>query len=224
MATLGAAPLVVNLGNTIKILAGDDEHGMALVYGGTVSNAWPDFAGAPDVAFCVSAFGALDVAMMSIPPGSYSGGADVATIMGNLAKQMGKQFENGGVSVQLDNPYFPGSAYEQAERCAKAADINLTLDDGTLAIWPKGSSRGGLIPLISPETGMVGYPVPNQIGVDVRTLFNPSVRMGGLVEIKSSLTPACGKWQVSALYHDLESETPNGQWFSRLSCLRPGYL
>lgn len=223
VSTLGLTVMVVRK-NTVSVTAGDDVSGMALVFEGTIFEAWADFQGAPEVVFNVVASTGLYDAVKPVPPSSYSGGADVAVIMSNLAEQMNFVFENSGVSVQLSNPYFPGTAREQAERCAKAADINMIMDDKTLAIWPKGTARGTEKVSLSPETGMVGYPTYTSNGIAVTCLFNPSIRFGGKIEVKSSLTPACGEWVVQTLAHSLESETPGGAWFTSLTAARQGYV
>jgi len=52
------------------------------------------------------------------------------------------------------------------------ANIETFLNDGvpkTLIIWPKGGSRGGSIPLVSRDTGMIGYPSYTQNGIVVST-------------------------------------------------------
>lgn len=144
------------------------------------------------------------------------GQADVATIMKSLADQMGFAFENNGVQVQLSNPYFPGTALAQAKACARAADISMTIDRGTLAIWPKFGFRADPDgpPLISAATGMRGYPRYSSNGIEVATLFNPRIKPGGQIQVQSQLQMACGTWLVSNATHVLESETPNGQWFT----------
>ena len=53
-------------------------------------------------------------------------------------------------------------------------------------IWPKGQNRGTLIPLISAETGMVGYPSSTQNGVAVRVLYNPAMNIGQRVKAEAS--------------------------------------
>ena len=98
------------------------------------------------------------------------------------------------------------------------------VDDGTLAIWPAGGARGGSIPLISPQTGMKGYPTMNNLGPVLETLYNPSIRFGAKVKIESRVRPACGIWQVIRLQHNFESEVPDGAWFSHLETARPGYV
>lgn len=207
--------------NSILIAAGDIGGGMTLVYKGTMAQAWADFQSAPEVVLNVIAFSAYNAAVTPVDASSYVGSIDVATIMGRLAQTMGMTFENNGVSFMLSNPYLPGTALAQSDACAKAAGIRYTIDRGVLAIWPKGGFRAGGIPVISPDTGMVGYPVFSDSGVIINSLFIPNIRNGAQVMVQSSLTPACGVWNVRGVVHSLESETPNGQWFTQLACGRP---
>jgi hypothetical protein len=85
-----------------------------------------------------------------------------------------------------------------------------------LTIWPKGKARGGAIPLISPDTGMVGYPTLSARGIIVTTYFNPSISFGKNIKLQSSLELANGEWNVNSLVHTLEAEIPKGQWITRL--------
>jgi hypothetical protein len=48
------------------------------------------------------------------------------------------------------------------------------------------------------------------------TIFNPDVVIGGMIQVQSSLTPACGQWIATQISHSLESETPDGQWFTHI--------
>jgi hypothetical protein len=121
----------------------------------------------------------------------------------------------------LSNPYFHGTAWEQAKACAKAANISFSVEMGKLVIWPRNSFRKEAGPVkVSPETGMIGYPAFGGNGIVVATLFNPDVRLGGQIDVTSDLTPACGIWNIYGIVHSLESETPEGQWFTQLSCSR----
>lgn len=217
--------------NTITINAGDDVNGMAQIFQGTIIAAYADMLPAPEVAFNIDAGAGLIEALLPIPPSSYPGSADVAVILTNLAGQMSLpgqppiSFENNGVSVILATPYFPGSARAQAEAVVEAARIEWNgIENGVLAIWPRGGARGGLIPLLSPETGMVGYPTYTSNGLVVTTRFNPTVRFGAQVKVQSSLLPACGTWNVVTLVHDIEASMPNGKWFTQIQLGAPGYV
>lgn len=196
------------------IEAGDNAAGMSTIFQGQVSLATVDMSGAPDSSLHIAAHAGLFEAVKTAAPLSFPGSADVATIMQNLAVQNGYTFENSGVTAKLATPYFHGSPKQQMEACANAANINWTLDNGILAIWPKGGSRGGATPPISPATGMIGYPSNAGLGgsIAVKTLFNPQLRIGGSCQVQSSLPFANGTFVMFGIAHDLESETPNGQW------------
>lgn len=223
ISTLGK-PLVSGRNNRLTIQAGDDETGVATVFIGTISEAWTDMAEPANPSLSVQAFSGLLDAFTPAVPRSYPGTADVKTIMAGLATEMGYAFEDGGVDVQLANPYFPGTPRQQAQACAQAANINWVIDDGTLAIWPVDGSRKGLIPKISAGNGLVAYPTHTQNGIVITTLFNPSIVYGGQVEIESDLTPANGTWTVFSVSHTLQSETPDGEWFTRMECSILGFL
>lgn len=209
--------------NVIEVYAGDDVSGMGLVFVGTPSVAFADFQGAPEACFNVVAHAGYFEGIRPMPVSSYSGSADVATIMQGIASQVGFGFQNSGVSVKLSNPYFPGTPLEQIRAVARAANIDFIVDGNVLAIWPKGQARGSASPLVSPDTGMVGYPTYTGTGICVTSLYTPDIAFGSLIEVKSSLPAANGKWVIATLDYNLESETPNGAWFLTAQCHKPGF-
>lgn len=223
LSTLGK-PLTDGRNNKVRVEAGDDEVGLTTVFIGTISQAWVDAANQPEVSFVVTAHSGLLDALKPTPPTSYPGPASVSNIMATLAQEMGYQFEDGGVQVTLSSPYLSGTPRMQVEAVAQAAGINWVIDDETLAIWPQGGSRGGLIPFLSPDTGLIGYPAHTQNGIALTVLFTPSITFGGQVEVESSLTPANGTWTVFSVTHELQSETPGGKWFTQLECSILGFV
>jgi hypothetical protein len=78
--------------------------------------------------------------------------------------------------------------------------------------------------LISPETGLVGYPAYTGQGIALRTLYNPSVGYGSEINVESILTPACGTWVVNRLAYDLESKVPDGNWFCDIEAAQRGIV
>jgi hypothetical protein len=219
-------PVIYDRNNTVTVFAGNAIDGMSIVFYGTIYEAWADFDGAPDVALNIDAVSGLIDAMKPIPPTSYSGSVDAATIMAGLAVQLGYAFENNGVSVILSNPYYPGTARDQVDACATEANIFAAIDGSgagsTLAIWPKDGSRGGVIPLVSPDSGMIGYPGYMAGGLNIRMIYNNAIKFGGQIKVVSSLQTACGTWTVNRLNHNLESQTPHGAWFTEVGVYRLG--
>lgn len=210
--------------NGVQILAGDAVDGESLVFSGQIATAFVDAQSMPEVSFHVSATPGFYDKMKPIPPTSVSGPASVATLMGELAKSMGMAFENNGVTAKLAFPYYWGTAWEQASQIAKDAGIEWTIDRGTLAIMNPGSPRkGGTVPIFSPTTGMVGYPVFNQTLVIITALFNPDVQFQGEMEVQSQLTSANGRFIIISIVYELESLTPNGRWHMTLTGVVQGY-
>jgi hypothetical protein len=106
----------------------------------------------------------------------------------------------------------------QALTLAQHAGIEHLIDKGTLAIWPPSQGRQSAGTLtVSPQTGMVGYPLFNQNMIIVKTLFDPSITYGGTMQVQSDLTPACGSWLINNVELELDSMTPHGKWFATLS-------
>jgi hypothetical protein len=200
------------------VLAGDDETGQNIVYTGTIIYAYVDAQAMPDVCFRVSSSPGAFPAVKPIPPLSIKGSGDASQMMKSLAGQMGFSFEDAGVKVKLANPYYPGTGWQQALAIARDGNFNVGIDRGTMVITPPGKARAGDAFLISPQTGMVGYPMFEQAQVIVRALFNPAVKYQGLVQIQSDLTPANGTWKVTRLEYQLEALMPHGKWFMLLAC------
>jgi hypothetical protein len=218
LTTIGPIATEIRAKNTVRISAGDDVFGLSEIFVGTINEAWGDYQGAPDVSFNLTGFAGLIDAVKPVAPVAYQGAADVATILQALAATMGVAFENNGVSAQLSNPYFPGTAWQQVQACARAADIRCALDKGTLAIWPKTGARAGGIPVIAPNTGLVGYPAFSSNGMALTMTFNPSIQIGGQVQVNSSIPMASGLWNVTNINHAIESERPGGAWFTQIQC------
>lgn len=249
VSTLGIPLSMIRIGNSVTVEAGDTVNGMAVVYSGYMHQCWQDFSESPETALVIGAYGGMSQAVQPVAPSSFQGTADVATIMSDLATQMGMAFENSGVQVKLSNPYFPGTALQQAHDVARAANIEMYVDTssatGTLAIWPKTGTRGGQIPLINAASGLIGYPKYQSNGMSFRSLYNPNIKLGAQIQMQSSLSfgaaptvsgsaaPAAqqtggpnGIWYVVGdppMVHTLSSQLPGGPWFTDVGCVRvPG--
>lgn len=219
LTTIGPINTAIHAKNTISISAGDNVTGLSQIYVGTINEAWGDYQGAPEVSFNVTGFAGLLEAVKPVQPISFQGSADVASLMSGLAKTMGVGFENNGVTAQLSNPYLPGTAWQQVQACARAADIRFALDRGTLSIWPKTGARAGGVPVVSPATGLVGYPSFSSNGLALTMTFNPNIQIGGQVQVQSSVKMANGTWTVFDISHAIESERPGGAWFTQIQCI-----
>ena len=221
------SPTTQNHNNKISLRAGDAVSGMKQVFYGTIQTADATYNG-ENAYFDITAYCLLVERVKTIPATSYSGGADVATIMGQLAQQIGLQLENSGVSVKISNPHLFGSAIDQINELARQANINVYGDTirGVLAIWPLSGARtagqDSQVVQIGPQTGLVGYPTFGIKRVIFRTLYNAALIFGRKAQITSSLQPACGIWIPQQITTTLESETPDGAWFQDVMAVAEG--
>lgn len=198
--------------------------GFPVVFAGTIFFALGDYNNQPEPPFRFSARSGLYNQVASTAPTSYQGSTSIVSIMQTFANQLGVAFENNGVSGTLQNPYLPGTLMQQVYRAAEQAGIYAQLVDGgtKLAIWPSNGYRTTQdnAPLISPDTGMIGYPTfgPNSY-LYVRALYNPDVVFKGTVQIESNVIPqANGKWTVQKVDYLLDSLLPGGDWQMVLQC------
>jgi hypothetical protein len=208
-------PLAVHH-NLVQVLAGD-VYGMSTVFQGDITEAFSDFHAEPETFFSLEAITGYYPSIAPVAPKSYKGGVSVSTIMQGLALQMGYTFQDAGVTAQLRNPYLSGTAMQQAQAVANAANIEFGVDNGTLFIAPRGASRPGFAPLISPGSGLIEYPTFSKKGIKFSCLYTPGLSLGGLVNVQSSIKVCCGTWKINSLKHELESMAPNGKWLSKVS-------
>ena len=207
------SPSGVNKKNLVAVQAGDEGETPTTIFEGYIVQAFVDANQMPEVRFIVNAQVLNWLAKTPAHPTSKQGSADASSMVSTLASQMGLKFENNSVSKILSNPYLHGTAISQLKKLAESADFQWLIDRGTLAIWPTAGKRSGGSAVISAQTGMVGYPKFSQNVLIVTTLFNPDIKVGQEIEVKSTLAGAAGKWKVNQIVYMLDSWTPHGRWF-----------
>lgn len=207
--------------STLTIAASTNNGAMATLYQGGLRRSYAQFNSQPDVCLFVQGQGSIDAAVKPVNARSYVGPTDVATICADIAKSMNVSFENNGVSVILDNPYFRGTDYSQLMACADAANISFIVDRGVLAIWPIAKSRTKTQEIVvSAATGLIGYPDYSDQGIIFNTLMNPELAIGKVANVQSELQPVCGKWTCVSVIHTIESQIQGGPWFTEVQAQR----
>jgi len=190
----------------------------SIVFGGNINVAFGNFQGMPDVYLEIQAQAAFLDVMKAVPPRSYQGDVDVASVMQEIAASMGKTLENTDVNMKLSNIYLCDTGMRQFQDLAQMADVDYVVEERVIAVMRRGTPRNGIVPLISAATGLVGYPVPNGVAVNARCLYNPAIRPLAMVKIETDVIRAAGYWKVNSMSHQLETEKPNGAWFTSFQC------
>lgn len=206
--------------NVIVVSAGQGRQ-MTEVFSGQIVQAWADYSAMPEVPMVFDAIPGFYEQLQSAPPTAYQKPFSVAAAMATLAGQMGYMLDNNGVDKTIRRASFRGSLMEQARRLAEMADIALIVQEGTLIISPKGVPMPGDVPVIAPDTGLIGYPAFAKNGISLSCVFSPSIKFQSLISVETDIEPAKGEWIVTSLSYTLESEKPGGPWFCQIEAARP---
>ncbi|EHE2155010.1 hypothetical protein KG918_004481 [Salmonella enterica] len=192
-----------------------------LIFEGDITDAYADYNQAPDIPLILTGQVSFNLRNQTAADFSAKGDVPVADIIRVLASSAGLKFENQGVSRSLSNPHFSGNIVQQMLDAASAADINIDLGDAEkVTIWPKGKALD-IPPLyISPDHGLIGYPVYTMTGLSATTIFCPDLFIGRRVHLESSLPNVTGDYQLTGVIHTITSRTVGGPWSSNCTMTR----
>ena len=217
LTTLSFRPLQ-RFKNQITVNAGEVGKQLQTIFIGDFENAYGEFQNAPTMNLMVKAIAAQHGALMATPATSVDGTEQVAKLMEQWAVEAGCTLENKGVNASVKNVVYRGSPVDKAKTLARDVGIDLIIDDGKFIITPNGQAVDGNAVLIDPKHGLLGYPAFSNDGIEFNMIFDPNVKIGGLVKIESVVPRASGIWKVTKITTKLEAYVPNGgSWNSSVS-------
>jgi hypothetical protein len=123
---------------------------------------------------------------------SYGPQTPVSTALRAMAKALGvgsgnvERFVNqasiGGSAIYPHGTVISGSVAMELTEFCKSADLDWSIQDGSLQIIPLGKALAGRAIKVSEDTGMVGSPTVDADGIlTVKILMVPDVRPGRLI-------------------------------------------
>lgn len=227
------------------ILEANNGDGWSMVYSGTIIEAQPEYRGAPDTYLSVSAVTGYQQALLGETGTSYQEDVDIGFLAGTLADKMGFTFVNGGANAVLKGGIqLWGSLVDQLDQACRMAACDYYLTGtpsaptgapragavtpensrGTLTITPRGKPIAGaeVAVFLTPETGLIGYPVYGRDGLSVQALWRPAFGVAIPIELKTIVPAATGTWYPYSMTHLLDANLPNGKWQTNMSCNRAG--
>lgn len=206
----------------LVILEADNGKGFVQVFRGTITEAQPNYQSAPDVAFGIVATTGYFQKINPVEPTSYPAATDIKTVAGDLIKRMGFIFIDGGAKATFaEGSYFWGTLWDQLAQACEAADADFYVQGDTILVT-ESRRPGGDRPtvVLTPSTGLIGYPCYERAGLNVLALFDPAFTCGVPIDIESIVPNATGRWYPYSMTHIIESRMPHGQWMSQLQCLQ----
>jgi hypothetical protein len=206
----------------LVILEADKGSGFVQVFKGAITEAQPNYNASPNVSFGLLAMTAYAFKISPAEPTSYTAAADIDTIAAGFAAQMGFKFTNGGADGTLsEGAYFWGTLWDQLAQACQATNTDFYVFGDELLITRAGEPRDAQPSVVlTPESGLIGYPQYERSGLIVSALFDPAFACGTPLDIQSIVPQATGRWFPYALAHVLEAGMPQGQWRTDMQCLR----
>jgi hypothetical protein len=200
---------------SVTVTAGNQGGSLNQVFSGTLISSFIDLSNVPEVSFvCAAVAGYYNKAAPSAP-NTYEGSQKAEDIIKSLAGQIGYAFENkNGATAVVQNQYLSGSIIDQMQAVARAASFPMIIENDLVTIFPNNGTRDDIVINLSAETGLVGYPSYWEAGFVVKSEFNPIITIGRVINLKSQLPKANGKFPIQYVTHELSTLTPDGPWFT----------
>lgn len=142
----------------------------------------------------------------------------------DLFKLLASKFEDHSVTIlgadgyQVENVLFSGSALQQMQQACAAYGFQFHNDDETLLISPIGKPMREQVLTITSDDNLLGYPMPQTLGVAIRVRFNPAIQFGQKINLVTSMEGYEGLWWVNGLSHHLTNR--DRDWTSTLQLNR----
>lgn len=229
----------------LVILEANSGDGWSVVYSGTITEAQPEYRGAPDTYMSVSAVTGYLQAIEGASSASYEEDVDIGFIAGDLADKMGFTFVNGGADAVLKGGVqLWGSLVDQLDQACRAAGCDYYLTGtpaaptgaprpgavtpensrGSLTITPRGKPVEGaqVAVFLTPQTGLIGYPVYGRDGLSVQALWQPAFGTGVPIQLETIVPSGTGLWYPYSMVHTIDANLPAGKWFTDMKCNRAG--
>lgn len=206
--------------NTVLIEAGEEGGELSKVYEGNITFARIDTSNAPNVFLNIESQSAIVEKLRPVEPVSFDENMDAAKMIEFIAtEKMGYKFENNGASLIIaDGGLYEKTYMDMIHDIANAADFDLYIEQNLIAICPRGVARKRKIPVLTPKSGLVGYPTPDVRGVIFKCFYNPDIIFGGVVKIDKSIIEICNnEWRIFGMTIILEANQPDGAWFIDVS-------
>jgi hypothetical protein len=206
---------IMNYQNTVEVYAGYSLNSLripSLVYRGQVKSAMPDFND-PSRPFKINSQVGVFAQNQISSPINIKGGVPLQQLFANIATAFNLNAPK-GVSGNANNPIYTGSAVHQLNSLAKDYGLKAKIDDKDLLVAGSGKFYRDEIIEISVDNNLLGYPVGEEFGISCRVRFNPLIRFGQKVKLKSYAKWATGEWYINGLTTTLQNR--GAKWESQL--------
>lgn len=184
-----------------------------LMFNGHIYASFANMNAAPDAPLIINAAGHVPLQSVCAVPFSRPGSVAVLDALKAISEPFKYRVNAVGVEGKtLKNPYLEGSPLDQLRDLCNQEDLAMVVDGDLVTVWPRGAAVDDVIPLVSPEFGLIGYPVFTQTGITIQTEFSPLLAQGRFIQLQTALPHASGKYLLHVVEHYLSSWVEGGPW------------
>lgn len=113
----------------------------------------------------------------------------------------------------INNYSFSGPLIRQVEKLNEIAGVNAFIDNNVLIVKDNNAARTGTPHIISSQTGMIGVPEVNELGVKAQQLISNEIRVGDACTVQSAINAAAnGTFIIYKLGFDIASRDTPFYW------------
>lgn len=189
--------------------------GETTIFAGYMTSSIANMNAIPNAALMITATANADLQNKPASPFSFNGATPVPDIINAICNAAGyKAYITGLDGLVVTNPHYEGSIFTQLESLCNDVNVAMSVAPPSISFWPQDSTRDDVMPFISPEYGLIGYPIFSNGGLMFQTQFSTLLTTGRNVQIETSLPHASGVYKLTSVNHELSSWMNDGPWHS----------
>ncbi|EKD9930516.1 hypothetical protein OS580_001463 [Escherichia coli] len=189
----------------------------SVVFSGVLTSSVANMNDQPDSSLMIAAYAGGDLQNKAQKPFSAQGGQPLTDVLAVICQAAGYRAECSDMDglMTSGSPHYDGSAYDQIFTVCRDYGIAYCINPGrNIRFWPRNNKKDDVVPLVSSDNGLIGWPIFSNGGVMFQTKYSPLLVTGRYVQLETNLPHASGQYQLSTVRHELSSWTPNGPWHS----------
>lgn len=185
------------------------------IFAGYMTSSIANMNTTPNTALMITATANADLQNKTASPFSFNGSTPVTSVINAICKAAGyTPYIVGLEGKVISNPHYEGSVFDQLRAVCDDLNIAMSVAPPSISFWPQESAKDDVKPLISPEYGLIGYPVFSNGGVMFQTQFSTLLTTGRDIELQTTLPHASGVYKLTSVTHELSSWMEDGPWHS----------
>ncbi|MGK0705116.1 hypothetical protein ACSFCW_16790 [Yokenella regensburgei] len=192
----------------VEVFANGDK-----LFSGFIFSSYANMNAIPDSSLIISAMSGLDLKNAVTSPFSKPDTAKVVDILKAICEPYSYNLRPIGIDgITSTNTYLAGSPLDQIRYVCNSANLQMSFMNNVITVWPGGLAVDDIVPQVSPDYGLIGYPVFTQGGITFQTRFSTLLSQGRNVKLTTSLPHASGVYNLFSVEHFLSSWMKNGPW------------